>query len=122
MSKLSGTCPVIPVVPTSTMTVIVISILDAVRTENSSGIIAIRIIKTASVDHWLKRLYPDILEGAHHCRVGFLQLLQHFHAVLGLLELTGELINSLEDHDSEGLGLHHRDYLLEYVVTELMEN
>jgi hypothetical protein len=104
------------------MTVIVISILDAVRTENSSGIIAIRIIKTASVDHWLKRLYPDILEGAHHCRVGFLQLLQHFHAVLGLLELIGELINSLEDHDSEGLGLHHRDYLLEYVVTELMEN
>jgi hypothetical protein len=63
MSKLSGPCSVVPVVPTSAMTMVVISILDAVRTENTSGIIATWIIKTAStIDHWLVRLNSNILE------------------------------------------------------------
>ena len=91
LSKLSGTCSVvvISVVPTSAMTMIAISVLDAVRTENSSSsVVATRIIKTASVCHWLIRLHSDILERAHYWRVCFLELLKHFHAVLSLLELA----------------------------------
>lgn len=121
MSKLSRTVIIVPV-STSAMTVIVISTLYAVRTKHTIGGSGIIIIKTAPIDHWLVRLHPDILEWAHHCRVGLLQFLQHFHAVLGLLELAWQLVDSLEDHDAEGLGLDNGDYLLEHVVTELMEN
>ena len=115
LSKLS--CTVVVPVSTSAVTVTVISALYAVRTKYTIGR-GIIIIKPS---HWL---YPadDILEWAHDWGVGLLQFLQYFHAVLGLLELARQLVNSLEDHDPEGLGLHNWDNLLEHVVTELMEN
>ena len=61
MSKLSRTVVIVPI-STSAMTVTVISTLDAVRTKHTIGGGGIIIIKTAPIDHWLVRLYPDILE------------------------------------------------------------
>lgn len=62
MSKLSRTVVIVPV-STSAMTVTVISTLDAVRTKHTiGGGGSIIIIKAAPIDHWLVRLYPDILE------------------------------------------------------------
>lgn len=101
MSKLSCTSSVVPVVPTSAMTMIVISVLDAVRTENCISIIPTGIIITASVCHWLVWLYPDILERAHYGRVSFLEFLQHFHSMFRLLELARQLVDTLKDHDSK---------------------
>lgn len=92
MSKLSGgPSSVMIVVPTSTVTVMIICILNTVRAEHSTTT-GNRwwtiIVKTVAVDDWLVRLHADVLKGAHHGGVGLLQLLEHFHPVFGLLELA----------------------------------
>lgn len=73
MSKLScSTFTNVTVVTTSTMAVMIIGILDAVRAKN----VVAGIIKTTStIDHRLIRLHANVLERAHYRRVRLLELL-----------------------------------------------
>ena len=62
------------------------------------------------------------MERVHDACIGLLKLLQDLHSVLGLLQLTRELPDSLKDHHPQSLSLDNRDDLLQYVVAELMKD